>query len=42
MSVVSQLFVVFLIYLVSEGVAALLPFTFPASVFSFIRHPPVI
>ena len=36
MSVVSQLFVVFLVYLAAEGIAALLPFTFPASVLGMV------
>lgn len=36
MSIVSQLFVVFFVYLASEGIAALLPFTFPASVLGMI------
>ena len=36
MSVVSQLFVVFLVYLTAEGIAALLPFTFPASVLGMV------
>ena len=36
MSVVSQLFVVFLVYLAAEGIAALLPFTFPASVMGMV------
>ena len=36
MSIVSQLFVVFFVYLASEGIAALLPFTFPASVMGMV------
>ena len=36
MSIVSQLFVVFFVYLASEGIAALLPFTFPASVLGMV------
>ena len=36
MSVVSQLFVVFLVYRAAEGIAALLPFTFPASVLGMV------
>ena len=36
MNVVSQLFVVFFVYLASEGIAALLPFTFPASVMGMV------
>lgn len=36
MSIVAQLFVVFFVYLVSEGIAALLPFTFPASVMGMV------
>ena len=37
MNVVSQLFVVFFVYLASEGIAALLPFTFPASVMHLLQ-----
>ena len=36
MSIVAQLFVVFFVYLASEGIAALLPFTFPASVMGMV------
>ena len=36
MSIVSQLFVVFFVYLASEGISALLPFTFPASVLGMV------
>lgn len=36
MSIVTQLFVVFFVYLASEGIAALLPFTFPASVMGMV------
>jgi len=36
MSVVAQLCLVFFVYLASEGIAALLPFTFPASVLSMV------
>lgn len=36
MSIVLQLFVVFFVYLASEGIAALLPFTFPASVMGMV------
>ena len=36
MSIVAQLFVVFFVYLASECIAALLPFTFPASVMGMV------
>lgn len=36
MSIVAQLFIVFFVYLASEGIAALLPFTFPASVMGMV------
>ena len=36
MSNVAQLFVGFFVYLASEGIAALLPFTFPASVMGMV------
>ena len=36
MSIVAQWFVVFFVYLASEGIAALLPFTFPASVMGMV------
>lgn len=36
MSVLAQIFVIFGIYLASEGISAVLPFTFPASVLAML------